>query len=391
MRTALTTRRTCRGSASTRDRAVVTARTARRRPDGWAADALAVVPAWVVARLLVAAGWLVARLLAGDEVPRTLERGLLAWDGDWYRSLAVHGYDGMPLEGVRFFPGYVFLGRLADVVLPGGPGTGLVAVSNAGTLVAMVLLHRLVVVETGDRRLAVRAVWALALFPPAFVLVWAYAEGPFLALAVGCLLLLRRERWGWAALAAAGAGLLRPTGALLAVGALCAVWRPSSDARSTVGRLAAVAGGPVGAGAYVAWASWHFDEPFLPLTVQRDLRGDPVDPFRRLWEGLGELFGPEALGDGLHLVAVAALLVVLVVLLRAWPLRYGAFAAACLVVALSADNLNSLERYSLNGVPIVLGVATLAGRQRLGGAVPVASGIALVALSAAAWSGHYVP
>ncbi len=369
----------------------MTGRSSSRAASGWTADALAVVPAWLAARLLVAAGWLVARLVAGSDVPHALERGLMAWDGDWYASLVVHGYDGVPLEGVRFFPGYVLLGRLVDTVLPGGPATALVAVSNAGTLVAMVLLHRLVVVETADRRLALRAVWALALFPPSFVLVWAYAEGPFLALAVGCLLLLRRERWWAAGLLAAAAAVLRPTGALLAVAALCAVWRPVSGARSPVGRAVAVAGGPLGAAGYVAWASWHFDEPFLPLTVQRELRGDPVDPFRRLWEGLGELFGPEALGDGLHVVAVAVLLVVLVVLLRAWPLRYGAFAAACLVVALAADNLNSLERYSLNGVPIVLGVATLAGRRRLGGAIPVASGLALVALSAAAWSGHYVP
>lgn len=116
-----------------------------------------------------------------------------------------------------------------------------------------------------------------------------------------------------------------------------------------------------------------------------------MDPVRRLWQGLGELFGPDALGDGFHIVAVAVLLVALVVLLRAWPLRYGAFAAACLVVALAADNLNSLERYSLNGVPIVLGVATMAGHRRLGVLVPLVSGLALVAMSAAAWSGSYVP
>jgi hypothetical protein len=127
------------------------------------------------------------------------------------------------------------------------------------------------------------------------------------------------------------------------------------------------------------------------LTVQRELRGDPVNPVIRLWDGLGELFGPDALGDGLHILAVGALAVLLVVLLRAWPLRYGAFAAACLLVALTAENLNSLERYSLNGVPIVLGVATISGHRRLGGWIPVASGLALVALSAAAWSGNYVP
>ncbi len=356
---------------------------------------LVVLPAWVAARVLVGVGWLVARLLAEGEEPHALSRGLLAWDGDWYQSLMLHGYDGMPLEGVRFFPGYVFLSRLVDVVTPGGPAIALLVVANAGTLVAMVLLHRLVVIESSDVGLARRSVWALALFPPAFVLTWAYAEGPFLALVVGCLLLLRRERWWEAATLAAVAALVRPTGALLIVPALCAVVRPSlpsrSSGRSIVSRLAVVVAGPAAAGGYVLWASVHFDEAFIPLTVQRHLRGDPVDPVRRLWQGLGELFGPDALGDGFHIVAVTVLLVALVVLLRAWPLRYGAFAAACLVVALAADNLNSLERYSLNGVPIVLGVATMAGHRRLGVLVPVASGLALVAMSAAAWSGNYVP
>ena len=356
---------------------------------------LVVLPAWVAARVLVGVGWLVARLLAEGEEPHALSRGLLAWDGDWYQSLMLHGYDGMPLEGVRFFPGYVFLSRLVDVVTPGGPAIALLVVANAGTLVAMVLLRRLVVIESSDVGQARRAVWALALFPPAFVLTWAYAEGPFLALVVGCLLLLRRERWWEAAILAAAAALIRPTGALLIVPALCAVVRPSlpsrSSGRSIVSRLAVVVAGPAAAGGYVLWASVHFDEAFIPLTVQRHLRGDPVDPVRRLWQGLGELFGPDALGDGFHIVAVAVLLVALIVLLRAWPLRYGAFAAACLVVALAADNLNSLEQYSLNGVPIVLGVATMSGHRRLGVLVPVASGLALVAMSAAAWSGSYVP
>ena len=350
-----------------------------------------VLPAWVTARLLVGLGWLVAELLVDGDESRALGRGLLAWDGDWYRSLMVHGYDGMPLEGVRFFPGYVFLSRAVDAILPGGQTTALLVVANLGTLLAMVLLYRLVILESADIGTARRAVWALALFPPAFVLVWAYSEGPFLAMVVGCLLLLRRERWWEAALLAAGAALVRPTGALLIVPALCAVARPLTTGGGLAGRAAAVVAGPLAAGGYVLWASLHFDEPFAPLTMQRRLRGDPVDPVRRLWDGLGELFGPDALGDGLHIVAVAALIVVLVVLARSWPLRYGAFAGACLVVALAGDNLNSLERYSLNGVPIVLGVATMAGHRRLGGLVPLASGLALVALSAAAWSGSYVP
>lgn len=358
---------------------------------GLLADISAVAPAWLVARLLVVAGWFLAQLLQGDELPQALESGLLAWDGEWYRSLVVHGYDGVPLEGVRFFPGYVLAGRFLDLVLPGGPGVALVLLANVGSFAAMLLLYRLVVIERADKALANRAVWALALFPPSFVLVWAYAEGPFLALVVGFLILLRRERWWWAALVGILAGFLRPTGALLVVPALFAVWRPQTSSRSPFGRSAAVLGGLVGVSSYVTWASVRYSEPLIPLSIQRKLRGDPVDPVRRLLEGLGDLFGPDALGDGLHIVAVVMLLVVLATLLRAWPARYGTFAAACLLVALAADNLNSLERYSLNGVPIVLGVATLAGHRKFGGAIPVASGLALVALTTAAWSGHYVP
>ena len=77
----------------------------------------------------------------------------------------------------------MLVGRLVDAILPGGPGVALVSLANVLALVAAVLLHRLVLLETGNRAVARRAVWALSLFPPAFVLVWAYGEGLFLALA----------------------------------------------------------------------------------------------------------------------------------------------------------------------------------------------------------------
>ena len=356
-------------------------------------DLLIVLPAWTTARLLVAAAWIAVHLTGAraDGGPRPSTRGLLAWDGDWYQSLLVHGYDGVPTEGVRFFPGYVLLGRLADALLPGGPAVALIVVANLSALLATLLLHRLVMAETGDRATARLAVWALSLFPSAFVLAWAYGEGLFLALAVGVLLSARRERWWLVALLALAAGLVRPTGALLAVPVLAAVWRPSTGSGRLPERIAAVAGGPIGVGAFVWWASAHFDRAFIPLNVQRELRGDPVNPFRRLLEGVGDLFGSETMGDGLHVLAVTALLVLLVALVRSWPLRYGAFAAACLLVALAADNLNSIERYALNGVPFVLGVVTLAARPRLGPPVMVVSAMAMVSLAAMAWWGSYVP
>ena len=361
-------------------------------------DVYATLPAWVTARLVVAASMLSARLVADglmDDVDRPMQvgRGLMAWDGDWYRALVDFGYDGVRLEGVRFFPGLMLLGRLFDLVLPGGSMVALLVVANTGALAAGVLLRRLVLAETADPRLADRAVWLLALFPSAFVLVWGYAEGPFLAVAIGALLALRHGRLSWVAALTLGAGLLRPTGVLLALPVLVAVWRQRHGAtgRQRLGGIAAVLGGPIGAGSYVAWASLHFDDPLIPLTVQRDLRGAPIDPFSRLYEGLGELFGAEVVGDGLHIPFAVGFLVVGVVLLRSWPARYGIFALACLATALAADNLNSLERYALNGFPVVMGLATVAGHRRLRVAVPVLSAGCMFALGVLASLGRYVP
>ena len=106
------------------------------------------------------------------------------------------------------------------------------------------------------------------------------------------------------------------------------------------------------------------------------------------------VFGPPRWGLGVPgraAVAAVGVLVVLVALFRSWPARYGVLAGACLLVALAADNLNSLERYVFNGVPVVLGVATLAGYRRVGQLVPVVSGAAMVVLATAAWTGSYVP
>ena len=360
-------------------------------------DLVAVFPAWITARLLVAGAMLGARLyvdhLHEGERPLQVGQGLLAWDGAWYRSIVEWGYSGVERQGIRFFPGYVLLGRLLDAVLPGGAGVALVVLANAAALFAMALLLRLVREVTGDADLAGRAVWLTACFPPAFVLVWGYAEALFLLLAVATLLALARRSWWWAAVLASAAAVTRPTGALLAVAAIASAWQGwgGSPARERVARTAAVLGGPVGFGAFVWWASELVDEAFAPLVVQRELRGDLVDPLRRLLSGLGELFGPDALGDGLHIPFAVGLVVLVVVAFRRLPLGHAAFAAACLVVALAAENLNSLERYALNGFPIVVALAVIADRGRLRHLVPAISALGMVSLTVLAVMGEYVP
>lgn len=361
-------------------------------------DLLATLPAWVVARLLVGVSWVVTnlvsdRLLDDPDRPSRSGRGLMAWDADWYQSLVLHGYDAVPLEGVRFFPGFVLLGRLADALLPGGPALALLAVANLGSLLAGIALYRLVLAETADHRLAERSVWLLACFPSSFVLAWAYAEGPFLAASIAMFLALRRQDWWSASALGAAAALLRPTGVLLVLPALLVAgsnWR-GCRVREKLQRCVTIAGAPAGCGAFVLWASLHFDEPFVPFTVQEKLRGETVNPVSRLIDGFRDLIGAETLGDGLHIPFALAFLVLTVVLFLRWPARYGVYAFASLLVALCSENLNSLERYGLNGFPLIVGLAVLAGHRRFGLAAPILGAAGLVSLSVLAWVGVYVP
>jgi hypothetical protein len=358
----------------------------------------ALLVALVGARVAVGAGWLVAAAVRGDTQPsaRLRSEGLVAWDGTWYRDIAVFGYDALPDEALRFFPAYPLAARA--LAWPFGGGTtavswALVLVANVAAVGAALLLWRLVRDERGDDSMGRRSAVALTVFPTAFVLVWAYSEALFLVGAIGVLWGVRQQRWWWAAVGGVVAGATRPLGVFLVLPAVVEAvrsWRPASSAERA-GMVAAVAGPLVGTGAWLAWVGRRTGDVLYPFTSQEDLRGEAVNPLVRLIQGLGELFGPEVLGDGLHLPFAIAFVALTVVVLRTWPLSYGLFTAAVLLTALAADNLNSLERYALNAFPVVLavvGLCTTAWRRRVAVGVGVAG---IISLSALAWMGIYVP
>jgi hypothetical protein len=353
-------------------------------------------PAMVVARLAVLAGWVIAGIARSGTEPTTRLRaeGLLAWDGTWYRDIAVQGYDALPAEALRFFPVFPMIARM--LALPFGSGAvswTLVVVANVAAVVAALMIRQLVIDERDDEALANRAAVALTLFPTAFVLVWGYSESLFLVAAIGVLWGVRTGRWGMAALAGLVAGATRPLGVLLAVAVaveLVRVWNTSSGRTRSLG-VVALAAPVVGTGAWLAWVGWRFGDALYPFTGQGDFRGEAVNPLVRLWQGLGEALGPEMFGDGLHLPFAVVFVVLTVVVLRTWPVSYGLFAAAVMLTALAAENLNSLERYALNAFPLVLAVAglcTVRWRSMTAATVGVAG---IVSLSALAWMGIYVP
>ena len=88
----------------------------------------------------------------------------------------------------------------------------------------------------------------------------------------------------------------------------------------------------VGVGALPALDRREYDDLWLPLRLQNSdrLRGGFVDPFTRVWDGVGDLFGGDRFGSGLHVLWIAVFVALLVVVCRRLPASYGAYAGAAL-------------------------------------------------------------
>ena len=271
----------------------------------------------------------------------------------------------------------------------------MLVISNAAALVAGILLHRLVVAETRDRRLADRAVWLLALLPPAFVLAMGYAESLLLVLSIGTFLALRTGRWGWAAVAGLLAGLARPLGVLLLLPAACEAlrgWRATSP-RQRLLRLSAVAAPVAGLATYLLWSWGAMGDALEPLRLQQDAsrRGGFANPIARLAHAGGDLFSGRDLGSGLHLPWALLFVALVVVAWRRWPGSYALFATATVAVAVSSSNLDSLERYGLSAFPLVIALAGLAREPWAERAALAIAGAGIAIYATLAFLGAYVP
>ena len=359
------------------------------------AELAATLPPWVVARILVIVGYLVVAAAADELAPNRatpkLDQHLLAWDADWYDAIADQGYGKLPPEAVRFFPLFPLLGRVLGWAMLGNQGLALIVIANLAALAGGMLLYRLAVEETGDEALARRAAWFFALFPGAFVLVWGYAEGLMLVALVGAFLAMRRKAWWWVAALGVVAGLSRPLGLFLVLPVLWEVTRDWREADDRGARVAAVLGAPLGVLGYLTYTAAQGEGFFAPLTEQSPYRGAVTDPISRLAHAAGDFVTPDKLGDAVHPPMAVLIVVLTVVVVRSWPLRYALFTVPVVLVSLSAESFNSLERYGLNAFPLVLALATVTKREWLERTAIALGAAGVLALTAFSWIGNYVP
>ena len=364
------------------------------------ADVVAALPGWVTARLIVVAALALSHFLVNHLHPTAsgvtfrVDQGLLGWDAGFYRAIASHGYAPLGHAAARFWPLVPLVARYLALGIAGATGVTLLIVANASALALGALLHRLVIVETGDRALARRAAWLIALVPPAVVLVMGYAEATAIALAVAAFLALRTRRWAWAAAAGLLAGLARPLGVLLVVPAALEAARGWSGVsrRDGISRVSAVVAPAVGGAIFLLWSWLAYGDPLIPVHAQQAVgqRGGFVDPVTSLGHE-ARLFVHGHIGSGLHDPWALGLVVLLVVCAFRWPASYTAFAAATLILALSSRNLDSLERYALSAFPLVLAGATLTASGRVERGVLALSAAGMAGYATLAFLNAYVP
>ena len=234
------------------------------------------VSAWAVSRALVIGLAIVASLLLGDPtrgvdpyVPSWLAM-LGGWDTTWYLDVARHGYAfdtgqvGEVFTNLAFFP--LLPGVMAAAIGIGlNPFVVALVVANLAFLGALLALHALTRDRGGD---ADRAVWALALLPPAVYCSLAYTEGLALAAAIGAALAAVRGKWAAAGLLAAVASLSRPTGGIVVLLLLMLALREPGPGRLRRALLAA-APSILAVGAFLAWMAAERGSAFLPFEAQR--------------------------------------------------------------------------------------------------------------------------
>jgi len=300
-----------------------------------------------------------------------------AWDGQWYRIVAAHGYLLIPGQASdpAFFPLLpVTENALAGLGVP--PVAGGVLVANLALLVGLLALYelgRLLLPEAQARRAAVYA----AVFPYGFVFSLAYPEGLALALVALTGLLALRHRWLAAGAAAAAATLARPQGVFLLLPVAAAAWGAwdTLSDRERSQAVAAVLAGPAALASFSLYL-WH--------TVGSPLAWSTAEvAWGRSFSLLGPYRAVEQLNGWLYRDAICCVLylALLVVGRRSGvPWAWVLCGLAMVLLPIASGTFTSDGRFGLLALPVFWGLAAL-GRHRVADRLILALSPMLLALA----------
>jgi hypothetical protein len=352
-----------------------------------------VLVVWASSRLLFFVAGLIGAHVAKQAYPVGVPRepsGLLNywanWDGGWYSSIAVHGYEQtLWPASTNFFPIYPALIRVVTLVGV-GPAIAGVAISVAASLAAFYFLYELTRDYFGERA-ARAAVLSLAVFPTAFYLNAVYSESVFLAAAIGSIWAARvRGSFVLAGVLGCVAAGTRNVGVFLVL-PLVHEWLGQRREQRAHGLAIALV--PWGLFAYMFWLWRWTAHPLLFTTVVKQTWGrklaNPFHTLSRAWDVArdGAVFAvhpDRVLASRLanesfnametyNLVFLALLAVLLVVVILRLPAGLALYATLTAVVPVLTpaffSPLASVPRYVLAVFPAFMALGAVLARSRI--------------------------
>ncbi|MGH3852600.1 MAG: mannosyltransferase family protein [Pseudonocardiaceae bacterium] len=302
---------------------------------------------------------------------------LTSWDAAWLLSIANNGYSGVtpdhldsfghhtPTTALAFFPGYPYFVRLLS-----GMGLNTVAVAFTVSLAAGIFCAYGLVRLTGTMGLNQRAGLVLvALFasaPLSIVLSMPYTEALFCALTVWTLVGLLTDRWILVAGLCILAGLVRPTGVVLAIVVCAAAARRILTSTATARVWIALLTAPLRIVGYLGFVAARTGRLDGWLYLQHEGWGYSYDLGRETVRDSGAILAHS--DDAMLVITVAVVLGYLVLALLAvrdrlsWPVvAYGI--GATLMAVQSSVIMNSKARLLLVAFTLLIPVATRIARK----------------------------
>jgi hypothetical protein len=297
-----------------------------------------------------------------------LRTKLLNADAGWYVRIAAHGYERQPFDATgehswAFFPLFpLVLGFLGKIT--GEYGLTGSILSSLLFLFALVQLHRLVLAFGFEFADAQRSVFYLAAYPTSYFFSVPLTESLFLLLSVSCFLAAKKDAWWLAGLFGALATCTRITGLCLFPAVAFLYWQRYHSVKINVLALLLM---PAGLVPYMIFLHRITGNAFAFLDVQAAW-GHSLGLFvRPLWEYLKNPLQISFRWDFRFLNFLAALLALScgAVFLKRKQWALATYTLLCVILPLSAMQLQSLTRYTMIAFPIFILLAEAGRSSRL--------------------------
>ncbi len=287
------------------------------------------------------------------------------WDARWYMDIAEHGYstatklaDFPDQTNFPFFPLYPVLMKLLGRALGGRYFEAGLLISNACLLLSAYVLYKLVARSWG-KKIALRSIKYLFLFPVSFILSGVFTESLYLLLSLLCFYWAKQKKWWLAGLCGAFLSATRILGILIALPLLFEYlqsieFKPGKIRASSLFLLLV----PLGLVAF-GWYNYRVTgDFFFFMTNQAAWDRELINPVGALWQALAEGLGEPSVKKLIEAAFFITAFGLLSAFYKTIGFSYWLLGMYSLVIPLTAG-IASMPRFTLPIFPLFIVLATL--------------------------------